>query len=384
MFGYPGDDSRELRAQYDFGPLESATNRGRLNTAAAQQTQRQDSDDVVVPEDVHVADVQNSEAYSPQEGDGSNHYGEMPVTPMAFGSPEDGTAPGAMGTGTSTGVTATGGAGKAKKGSGKAAHVVKEVLGMNKKSTKGKTDDEKAQISLAERWKTALAEEERLNALSQQVVEGEERSAVIEKQPNLPRKFLCIHPLVYHSIATEVPSHRQRFVTIAWWNWVAVCILLLLNCGIAVGVGFAPYKDAAHKEDYPFNKALNTVLAIVYLIGAPFSFVLWYWRVYRGCSTGRPAQHLVALFGLIIGLAWALFAFVGPRTYGVCGIDLAVHIGRSRQTGVVAPVAFMILLWLAEAGMMCYLIVQEWIFYRKDLGARRAARNAIKSTVASP
>ncbi|CAJ1027519.1 putative SCAMP family [Leishmania utingensis] len=234
------------------------------------------------------------------------------------------------------------------------------------------TDEQKKAASLEQRWQNALLEEQRLNDLEQRVSRDEVAATELGQLPNFPRKFLCIHPLVYHSISV-VPEHRQRFVKMAFWDWVAVCILLVANCVVAIGVTSAPIRSNV-VVNHDINKVLNGVLAILYLIGIPLSFLLWYWRIYRGCSTGRPPQHILALCGLFIALVQAIFALVGTESYGVCGIRLAKWIQETRATGVVVPVAVIAVLWAVQAVFTCYMITKMFIFYRRDLAARRAAR----------
>lgn len=365
-----GQDEAGLRNEYNFGAMESAVAPGRQAAAP-----RVDSDPVS-PQDIHVATMQDYEDYSPQEG---TYNIDIPTGSGAFGAREDGYTipPGGGGGGYAAAGGGRGGGGGEPKGQKK--HVIKEVLGMNKKSKKGKTDAEQDQIDLQQRWENALQEEERLAVLEQQVAAGETQTSMLSvKAPNLPRKFFCIRPLVYHSIRDEVVPERQRYVTIAFWTWVYVCCVLVINCGVAVGVGFSPFINEAHKKVYPFNKALNTVLACVYLVGIPLSFISWYWRIYKGATDCGPSQHLVALFALLIAVAQSVFSIVGPLNYGVCGIMLAVHVGMARKTGVVAAVVVVLFLFVGEAALMCYFFVKEWMFYRSDMHTRRAARRAAK------
>ncbi|AIN98937.1 hypothetical protein LPMP_250730 [Leishmania panamensis] len=345
-------ETQELRALYNFGELGSATNR--RNGAAPAQTPPQASD--VGNHDRESAESDNGD-YSPREAHDDHE---------AFPSP-------AFGARVDIHVTNTATIGDAEVVKKKAkASVLKEVFGVNKESTKGMTDEQKKAASLEQRWQNALLEEQRLNDLEQRVSRDEVAATELGQLPNFPRKFLCIHPLVYHSISV-VPEHRQLFVKMAFWDWVAVCILLVANCVVAIGVTSAPIRSNV-AVNHDVNKVLNGVLAILYLIGIPLSFLLWYWRIYRGCSTGRPPQHILALCGLFIALAQAIFALVGSESYGVCGIILAKWIQETRATGVVVPVAVIAVLWAVQAVFTCYMITKMFIFYRRDLAARRAAR----------
>ncbi|GET89161.1 hypothetical protein, conserved [Leishmania tarentolae] len=346
-------ETQELRALYNFDP--DSANNDRSSPPPGQTPPHTSDDD---NEDRESTD-NGAAVYSPREEQADEGFSSAVV-----GTRGD----------VSVTVAATAGGGtvrEAKKKVSKAG-VLKEVFGVNRKSTKGMTEEEKKVVNLEQRWQNALLEEQRLNSLEQRISRDEAATVELRHAPNFPPKFLCIHPLVYHSISA-VPEHRQLFVKMAFWDWVAVCILLLANCAIAIGVTSAPVRaNVIVKDDV--NKALNGVLAIVQLSGIPLSFLIWYWRIYRGCSTGSPAQHILAFCGLLVSLAHAIFAFAGPQNYGLCGIALAKWIQATRQSGVVAPVAIMTVLWAAQAIFTCFMIIKMFNFYRKDLAARRAAR----------
>lgn len=258
-------------------------------------------------------------------------------------------------------------------------HAIKEVLGINHTSTKGKTEEEKAQLELDRRWRNALAEEERLTELERQITTRETITASITPEPNFPPQFLCIKPLIYHNIKM-VPEHRQRFVKIAFCNWIAVCFLLIVNAITAIAViEFPTKRDAGSAKKV--NKMMSDVLALVSLFGIPLSFLFWYWRIYKACSTGSPGEHTVALCGLLIALAHALFAFSGPLNYGVCGIGLALWLKQVKSSIVAVVVAVITLLWLLEAIIIAYLLVNMFIYYRRDLRARREARRMMPSVI---
>ncbi|KEG14202.1 secretory carrier membrane protein 3 [Trypanosoma grayi] len=255
--------------------------------------------------------------------------------------------------------------------------VAKEVLGLNKKSTSGMTPEEKKQALLEERWMKAMREERRLNELEAQVSYRIERTTEANLIPNFPPRFLCIKPIVHHDLAV-VPEVRRGFVRLAYMNWFATCILLIVNMCVAIGVVFAPYREGAEKK---FKPAQNTALAIVYLIGIPLGFIMWYWQVYGACSTGRHTKHLLSLCGLIVAFAFSVFMFAGPIDCGACGIALASDISKTKPKGVVVPVVVVLVLWAAEAGFLCYCIVRQWKYYRLDVNAQQEARRHMQNII---
>lgn len=354
-------ENQELHALYQFGQPESADNRS--------TTEREPTSTVGNRGGENNYDNAELVSYSPRE-EPSN---AMPTSPAAFGGGNDTYVPTGNGNAGSYAATSFDAAGEKqhhKEGSKK--NVIKLVLGKDKKNTKGMSDEEKKAAKLQERWKNAMLEEQRLNELDKRVSQEETATTDLGVAPNFPPKILCIRPLVYHKI-NAVSEDRRLFVTMAFWDWVAVCIILVANCPITIACNYTPSRhDVTIKRD--INKGLNIVLACVYLVGIPLGFLIWYWPIYQSNYKRRPNLHVVALCGLIIALAQAIFAFVGPESYGFCGILSSKWIGRTRESGVVAPMAIVTALWGAQAIFTIYMICQVFIFYRRDLAARRAQR----------
>ncbi|KAH9586538.1 SCAMP protein [Trypanosoma melophagium] len=256
-------------------------------------------------------------------------------------------------------------------------HVAKEVLGLNKKNTKGMTPEEKERVLLEERWLKAIEEEKRLNALESQVTERETIMRQSNLTPNFPPKFLCIKPFIHHEIAL-VPEPRRMYVRLNFINWIITCILLLINMGITTGVVLAPYREGTTKR---FKTAQTIVLSAVYLVGIPLSFIIWYWQVYRACSTGRHTKHLLSLCGLVVALAFSVFIFVGPSNYGASGIDFARDVSETKSKILIFPVIIVLSLWAVEAVFLCYCIVKQWIFYRLDVNAQQEVRRQLRNVI---
>ncbi|EKG01586.1 hypothetical protein TCSYLVIO_007413 [Trypanosoma cruzi] len=254
--------------------------------------------------------------------------------------------------------------------------IAKEVLGINKKNTSGMSPEEKERVLLEERWKRAMAEENRLNALEEQVTHREQATNSSGLLPNFPPKFLCIKPLVHHDISS-VPEVRRHFVRFNFINWIATCVLLLVNMIIVIAVVFASHKEDAKK----FHTSQNTVLAILYLMGAPLSFIVWYWQIYSACSTGRHTKHLLALSGLVIALAFDIFMIVGRTNYAACGVSLAIDISKTKSKLAVLPVIVVLFFWVVEAVILCYCIAKQWMYYRLDVNAQEEVRRQMRNVI---
>lgn len=360
---YGSSENQELHALYQFGQPDSTTTRRATDQEPTSAANEPGGDSA-------YHNNAEEESYSPMEGD-MNHG--MPASPAAFGGGNDTYVPtGNNNVGSYGGSSFEVAADKEHHKGGSKKSVLKKMLGTDKKNTKHMTDEEKKAYQLQERWKNANLEEQRLNELESRVNQEETWTAAVGQAPNFPPKFLCIKPLVYHKI-TAVAPERQLFVTMAFWDWVAVCIILVANCPITIACNYTH-----HRSDViiirNINIALNFVLSCVYLIGIPLAFLAWYWPIYESNYKLRPTQHVLALSGLLIALAQAIFAFVGPESYGFCGILSTRWIARTRAKGVVVPMAIVTALWGLQALFTCYMIFKEFRYYRHDLAVRRAQR----------
>jgi RsiW-degrading membrane proteinase PrsW (M82 family) len=357
---FSSSETQELRALYQFGQQDSTTTHRSTDQEPTAATNEHN--------DVSRNNAEE-ETFSPREEQNSG----MPTSPAAFGTEGDTYVPTGNGITGSYAATSFDAAGeKQHHKSGSKSSVFKKIMGTDKKSTKGMSDDEKKALQLQERWRNAMAEEQRLNDLEYRISQEENLTNIIGQAPNFPPKLLCIRPLVFHKISA-ISEERRLFVKLAFVDWVAVCIILIANCPITIACNFTKAKSSVTKVR-DINKGLNTVLACVYLVGIPLSFLAWYWPIYQSNHKMRPTQHVLALSGLIIALAQAIFAFVGPESYGFCGVLATKWIGKTRPAGVVVPMAIVTALWGLQAIFTCYMVCQVFIYYRRDLAARRAQR----------
>ncbi|EPY31152.1 hypothetical protein AGDE_09197, partial [Angomonas deanei] len=321
MFG------ENLKEEYHFGtPDPSTVNRPAGNTSGEEamptynfggmSTNNREEPSSFYPGDI---EVNNDSSFSPKENAGETG-GAGGFMPADFGQMEGGAV---ASTNNQTYDKSKSKKDKKKEEGGK-KQVVKDVLGIGKKSTKGMSEEEKSQVDLERRWKNALAEEQRLNKLSEKVQMQAGEST--EPPDNFPPKFLCIRPFMYHSMDAVMPE-RRKFVTMCFWEWVAVSIALIYNMiAVIITIALPDREDAVIKRNV--NKPAQIVLSIVFVIGIPISFFTWYWRIYRACCTRNPAQHFVALCSLILDLGWFVFVLIGPLSCGVCGIIYTIYVSE--------------------------------------------------------
>lgn len=259
------------------------------------------------------------------------------------------------------------------------ADIVKEVTGRSNTNTNGMTVDGKEHALLVERWKNAMAEEERLNILQRQVEYQLKATEGANLEANFPPKFLCIKPLVNHTIGM-VPEPRRKYVKFNYVIWMVNCVLLVANASVAITVAFSPYENE-FEGPKASNKAQATALSIAYLLGVPLSFFVWHWPIYKACITGLATRHLVSLCGLLVALAFAIFMLVGLPDTGACGAILAMEVYEGKSNYLLIPLGVVISLWCFETAYFFYCMVVQWKFYRLDIMAQREARSHIDNVI---
>ena len=204
----------------------------------------------------------------------------------------------------------------------------------------------------------------------------EEVSLALQRtMPNFPPKFLCIRPLVYHSIISEVPSDRVRYVRIAYVTYYLTVLTLIYNLVCAV-VGFVATDSGGSSHEWGAH--LGT--SVVYLLGIPGAFVVWYFPIYTAASTGDG--YGVAFIGTGVGFVFSVFALVGVMSYGGCGVlyTLAALTSREGSTPWIMALVCTVL-WGIQVLFFCgSFLVLRWM--RKEDALRdREATAAVARTL---
>ncbi|CCW70888.1 unnamed protein product [Phytomonas sp. Hart1] len=355
MFGIDENEAKALSNEYNFGPLESENSQTNL---------QRDTNMIQVSHHQEEIKEEDSEAFSPK-----NTGDNMQNCAYYYNINSDGpkTSP------------KSSSAANIKNGGKKTVNKLTSMMAKlgSKAESKVISDEEKTRVSLERRWKRTLAEEERLNELERRLDEAEQQNHGLALEPNFPPRFLCLRPVVYYSL-DQVPDSRRRVVYMAYWNWIALIILLVLSAIVSIAVQYTPLKRGKVNK---IDKTANIIFALLSLFGIPLSFFVWFWPVYRSCSTGNPSKYHMTFLGLTIALAHALLEFFGPLSFGMSGIILSLHISQSRGLLCAIPVVILLFLWLFESIVLFFIIIKIFIFYRKDLDARRILRRQVSNVV---
>nr|CCC94689.1 conserved hypothetical protein [Trypanosoma congolense IL3000] len=239
------------------------------------------------------------------------------------------------------------------------------------------SDGERAQ--LIERWKNAMAEEERLNVLQHQMESQMRASWSADMSPNFPPKFLCMRPVVSHNIGS-VPESRRRYVKISYINWMVTCVTIVANAAVSITIAFSPDKSG-HEGAQGGNPIQTTLLSLLYLLGIPLGFITCHFPLYKACCTGLSTRHMVSICGLFIGMLSCLFMAIGPVNTGACGLLLLLDVCDSKSVNLAIPLGIVLGIWTIEVFYFMYCLVAQWRLYRMDVNLQSEARRHIASVV---
>lgn len=196
--------------------------------------------------------------------------------------------------------------------------------------------------------------------------ERDVRLAMQRMQPNWPGRFLCIGPMVYHSIPSEVPADRQKFVTSCYYNYFATIVFILYNLAVAgVAMGATSEKIDGEKDTTPWGTHFG--VGFVHLLGIPGAFIAWYFQIYKACSTGIKTKYNLAYVGVSIAFLYDVFMALGFVGYGGCGFifSMSARSKKSSQTPYIMGLVCAAL-WALQGIFFIWVFVRLRRYQRQD------------------
>jgi hypothetical protein len=175
-----------------------------------------------------------------------------------------------------------------------------------------------ARSQFEQRWNDALEQERQLAEQASRLEKYERQlnAHFRNDAPNFPPKCCCFDSIVFHDITADVFPARQKFVKGAYTNWYLTILFLVYNAALAITMMFL---DPLEGKEKPEEIQSHLAIAVVMLLGIPLSFVLWYWPLYKACSTGASGQHIMSYIGLFVAIIFNIIVAVGPMGFGGCG-----------------------------------------------------------------
>ncbi|KAK7200909.1 membrane- trafficking protein [Novymonas esmeraldas] len=184
------------------------------------------------------------------------------------------------------------------------------------------------------------ARRDALNKRSQKV------SHAAEPDPNFPPECCCVKPLIYHNIREQVPVPQQRFMYILAGLYIVLMILIVYNI-VAALVAFIMGGSAMH-----FG------LSFLYLLGLPGAWITWYYNAYCAIVYSSRPRQLLALLGLLLGVAFDAWMAVGVTGFGGCGWIYAFTI--MSHTVPFALVLVSAILWSLHGVALFLMMLRYW------------------------
>ncbi|ORC91976.1 putative membrane-trafficking protein [Trypanosoma theileri] len=164
--------------------------------------------------------------------------------------------------------------------------------------------------------------------------------------PNFPPEFLCIKPQIYHNIREQIPVQHQRFMYILCTLYITTIILIIYNLVCAL-VNFLLGGSAMH-----FG------LSFLYLLGIPGAFIVWYYNAYCAVLDKSYPRHLLACFGIFVGLGFDAWMAVGVPGFGGCGWIIAF--GRTGKVPAFIMLLISSCLWSLHGVILFFMFVFFW------------------------
>jgi len=182
--------------------------------------------------------------------------------------------------------------------------------------------------------------------------------------PNFPRHCMCIKPQVYHNIEAELSQtpDRKPYLKKMYANYYITCGLLVLQC-IAALIGFC----SPDKEDKEASLGSHFGFSIVYLIGIPGAFVVWYWPLYVALTQRNVMRYRMCHVGIFFAGAYAAYMAVGVVGHGGSGIFFSMEVFDNKDSEFAGILALIVAgMWILEVPFLLWAYCRMRRYFDED------------------
>lgn len=188
----------------------------------------------------------------------------------------------------------------------------------------------------------APAHAARMEELAQRERDLERRETELaQKTDHIKRhgrnNFPPFYPLIYHSIADEIPEASRPLITRIFQLWLVLGLTLLFNM-VACIVNFAV---GAKDSGSDLGSSIGYFIFIT-----PLSFLLWYRPIYNGYMKEQALYYYLYFFFCGWHLLFSVYMILGIPSTGSAGIIQTIRIFNSGH-------------WVA--GIFCIIASVGWI-----------------------
>eukprot|EP00124_Ichthyophonus_hoferi_P005842 Ihof_evm1s987 gene=Ihof_evmTU1s987 len=162
----------------------------------------------------------------------------------------------------------------------------------------------------------------------------------------LPPPF---RPIIYHSIPDDIPVDNQVNMNrmFALWHYLCLCYLLNLIAAIS-GTACSTCTSTG----------ANVGIAVVlFVLGIPSSFKLWYFMLYTGIRKDRSVNFMIFFFIFGFQILTAIYLCLGIPGTGACGWVGAVQ--AVKVNGAIGFFYFVsAIAWTLLIGACVFMIIE--------------------------
>ncbi|KAM3343552.1 secretory carrier-associated membrane protein 2 isoform X1 [Capsicum galapagoense] len=179
-------------------------------------------------------------------------------------------------------------------------------------------------------------------------------------------------PIIHHDIANEIPIHLQKIQYVAFTTLLGLAGCIIWNIIATAGVWFKAGDVGAF------------FLSLLYLLGIPAAYSLWYRPLYRAMRTDSALNFGWFFLSYAIHIVFCVLAAVAPpfvfRDRSMAGFLIAFDIiGLTTVVGILYFVGAG--LFSLEAVISIWVIQQVFTYFRGSGKAAEMKKEVAKSTV---
>ncbi|PHT69804.1 hypothetical protein T459_24908 [Capsicum annuum] len=178
-------------------------------------------------------------------------------------------------------------------------------------------------------------------------------------------------PIIHHDIANEIPIHLQKIQYVAFTTLLGRALMFLRLLNQTINFNFGHYVGAFF-------------LSLLYLLGIPAAYSLWYRPLYRAMRTDSALNFGWFFLSYAIHIVFCVLAAVAPpfvfRDRSMAGFLIAIDIiGLTTVVGILYFVGAG--LFSLEAVISIWVIQQVFTYFRGSGKAAEMKKEVAKSTV---
>ncbi|KAI0978068.1 hypothetical protein GJ496_000065 [Pomphorhynchus laevis] len=193
--------------------------------------------------------------------------------------------------------------------------------------------------------------------------------------PPLP-KFCPFQPCFSQDIQRDIPIAFQKWTTYAFYLWLGLVAILLLN----VLAGFVCMIAE-------ISKFVNLIVAVIWFTAiSPLSYMLWFRPLYKAFRSDSSLNFMIFFFAFFLHIVFSFMMIIGVFPTGFCGLMIAIEMMNNsgfsyKFAGIVCTLVTILLTLEAIASII--VLIQVHKLYRSTGASLSRAQQELSSNVMS-